>query len=188
MAICDHGVCVELFRMLDRLCGSVVSYCACSRWSIVWSENRWAAQRRTNTMRRECQVIRQFPAAKHRNTGERHYWMTKRICIVTVIKCCQIYLKVSIGFGEKYPNEECPEAIFLMVIQIVIGIAIEGAMVGIVYAKMVRPPNKSSDMKFSRKAVVCQRDAKLCLQFRICDSNELHVVDSKVHAYWFEER
>lgn len=100
----------------------------------------------------------------------------------------EILNQVSIGFGEKYPNEECPEAIFLMVVQIVIGIFIEGAMVGIVYAKMVRPPKKSAEMKFSRRAVVCQRDSKLCLLFRICDATELHVVDCKVHAYWLEER
>lgn len=99
-----------------------------------------------------------------------------------------IETQVSIGFGEKYPNEECPEAIFLMVVQIVTGIAIEGAMVGIVYVKMVRPPRKSSDMKFSKKAVVCQRDTKLCLLFRVCDANEVHVVESRVHAYWFEEK
>lgn len=95
---------------------------------------------------------------------------------------------MSIGFGEKYPNEECPEAIFLMVAQIVTGIAIEGAMIGIVYAKMARPPRKPSDMKFSKKAVVCQRNSKLCLLFRVCDANEVHVVESKVNAYWFDER
>lgn len=75
-----------------------------------------------------------------------------------------------------------------MVVQIVIGIAIEGAMVGIVYAKMVRPPKNPADMKFSRKAVVSQRDGKLCFLFRICDATEIHVVDSRVQAYWFEEK
>lgn len=95
---------------------------------------------------------------------------------------------MSIGYGEKFPNEECPEAIFLMVVQIVLGIAIEGAMVGIVYAKMIRPSRHSSDMKFSRKAVVCQRNTKLCLVFRVSDSRSNHVIDSKLQAYWFEER
>lgn len=75
-----------------------------------------------------------------------------------------------------------------MTMQIVVGIAIEGAMVGIVYAKMVRPPKHSSDLKFSKKAVICQRDSKLCLIFRICDSKQNHVIESKVQAYWFEER
>lgn len=75
-----------------------------------------------------------------------------------------------------------------MVVQIITGIAIEGAMVGIVYAKMVRPPKRSTEMKFSRRAVICQRDSKLCLLFRVCDSNEMHSVESKIQAYWFEER
>lgn len=75
-----------------------------------------------------------------------------------------------------------------MVVQIIIGIAIEGAMVGIVYAKMVRPSKQSGELKFSRKAVVCQRDSVLCLLFRISDTNELHVVETKINAYWFEEK
>lgn len=94
----------------------------------------------------------------------------------------------SIGFGEKYPNDNCPEALFVMILQIIVGVGIEGAMVGIVYAKMVRPPRKSSDMKFSKRAVICQRDSKLCLLFRVNDSNETHVVQSRVTAFWFEEK
>lgn len=99
-----------------------------------------------------------------------------------------IETQVSIGFGEKYPSEECPEAIFMMVVQIVIGIAIEGAMVGIVYAKMVRPPKKSFDLMFSKKAVVCQRDGKLCLIFRVCDVKQCHIIGTHITAYWFVER
>lgn len=99
-----------------------------------------------------------------------------------------IETQVSIGFGEKYPSEECPEAVFMMVVQIVIGIAIEGAMVGIVYAKMVRPPKKSFDLVFSKKAVVCQRDGKLCLVFRVCDIKQCHIIGTHITAYWFDER
>lgn len=101
-----------------------------------------------------------------------------------------IETQVSIGFGNKYPNEECPEAVFLMVVQIICGIALEGAMVGIVYAKMSRPSDRarSRDMKFSRRAVVCQRDGRLCLVFRVCDVHARHVIDTRVQAYWFEEK
>lgn len=95
---------------------------------------------------------------------------------------------MSIGFGNKYPNEECPEAIFLMIIQVIIGIGIEGAMVGIVYAKMIRPSNNLSVMNFSKKALICQRNSKLCLIFRVCDTRNSHVIDTKVEAFWFEER
>lgn len=75
-----------------------------------------------------------------------------------------------------------------MVAQIVCGVAIEGAMVGIVYAKMIRPPKRAHSMQFSKKAIICQRDSKLCLVFRVCDSKENQAINSRVNAYWFEER
>lgn len=99
-----------------------------------------------------------------------------------------IETQVTIGYGEKYPNEDCPEAVFLMVAQIVSGIAIEGAMVGIVYAKMIRPPKHSSTMQFSKKAAICQRDSKLCLIFRVCDNRQNHAINSRIKAYWYDER
>lgn len=95
--------------------------------------------------------------------------------------------KTTVGFGERYPNEECPEAVFLFVAQIVLGIAIDGTLIGIIYAKLTRPPRKPYDLKFSRKAVICQRDSKLCLIFRICDPNEIHIIDSMVQACLFGE-
>lgn len=75
-----------------------------------------------------------------------------------------------------------------MIIQIIIGIGIEGAMVGIVYAKMIRPATHTSVMHFSKKALIYQRNTKLCLIFRVCDTMSTHVIDTKVEAFWFEER
>lgn len=88
----------------------------------------------------------------------------------------------TIGFGERYPNEECPEAIFIMVAQIIVANALQGIIIGIIYVKLTRPPRNQGAQVFSRKAVICQRDAELCLLFRICDPNELHIADSSVHA------
>lgn len=76
----------------------------------------------------------------------------------------QFAFKSTVGFGERFPNDECPEAIFLMAAQIVVAYAIEGAVIAIVYAKMVRPPRRPFDMKFSKKAVISQRDSKLCVK------------------------
>ena len=81
--------------------------------------------------------------------------------------------QVSTGYGEKYPTEECPEAIFLLIVQLTIGVAIDAMMVGIVYVKAIRPP-KYSDFKFGMKAVICQRDGKLCLIFRVADFEQNH--------------
>ena len=63
-------------------------------------------------------------------------------------------LQSTIGFGERYPTEECPEGVFLFVIQIIISIAIEGAMVAVVYAKMSKPVKQISKLSFSKTACV----------------------------------
>lgn len=68
--------------------------------------------------------------------------------------------QVTTGYGEYYPSEECPEAIFLLIFQLTIGVVIDGTMIGIFFSKMIRPP-KYADMKFCKKAVVCLRDGKL---------------------------
>ncbi|XP_062551427.1 ATP-sensitive inward rectifier potassium channel 11-like [Armigeres subalbatus] len=99
-----------------------------------------------------------------------------------------IETQVSTGYGAKVPTEECPEALFLLTVQIVFGLVIDAAMVGIVYAKMVRPPKKISEMKFSKKAVICQRDGKLCFVFRLCDVKQQHGIETKVTAVFLEQR
>lgn len=68
--------------------------------------------------------------------------------------------QVSTGYGSKYPTEECAEATILMIIQLTVGIIIDGSMIGILYTKIIRPP-KYKHIKFSKKAVVCLRDGAL---------------------------
>ncbi|XP_055597653.1 ATP-sensitive inward rectifier potassium channel 12 isoform X2 [Uranotaenia lowii] len=99
-----------------------------------------------------------------------------------------IETQVSTGYGAKTPTEECPEVMFLLTVQIIVGVVIDAAMVGIVYAKLVRPPKKISDMKFSRKAVICQRDGKLCFVFRLSDIKQQHAIETKISAVMLEQR
>lgn len=66
-------------------------------------------------------------------------------------------------------------------VQIVVGVLLDTAMVGLVYTKLTRPPRRY-DWKFSRKAVICQRDSELCLLFRIGDPTQAQLVGSKVRA------
>lgn len=75
-----------------------------------------------------------------------------------------------------------------MMAQIIAGVLIEGSLIGIIYTKMTRPSRKPMELKFSRKAVICQRDSKLCLLFRICDPSELHTVESKVRLYLLDRK
>ena len=74
-----------------------------------------------------------------------------------------------------------------MVVQIICGVGIEGALLGIVYVKMIKP-KRNYDLKFSKNAVVCQRDSKLCFVFRVCDPVGIHAINTKIEAHWCKER
>lgn len=91
-------------------------------------------------------------------TGER-LGEGKYPCIVgvydfTSMLIYSIETQTTIGFGEKYPSEECPETMFLFIMQIICSIAIEGGMVSIIYVKTARPVRQNTKLKFSDKAVV----------------------------------
>lgn len=62
--------------------------------------------------------------------------------------------QVSTGYGEHYPTEQCSEAIFLLIAQLITGVLLDGCMIGIFYAKLIKPPVKPIDGKFSKSAVV----------------------------------
>lgn len=56
-------------------------------------------------------------------------------------------------------------------------------MVGIIFAKMARPKQRTQTLLFSRNAVICQRDGQLCLMFRVGDMREKsHLISSSVRA------
>ena len=73
----------------------------------------------------------------------------------------------TIGYGSKFPTEECPIAIIVMCIQSITGVMIHCFMVGFIFAKLSRPQQRLQTLMFSRNAVVCLRDGRLCLMFRI---------------------
>lgn len=96
--------------------------------------------------------------------------------------------QTTLGFGEKYASEECPETIFLFVMQMLSAALIEGIMVSVIYAKTARPARQLTKMKFSDKAVICYRDGQLCLLFRVCDPREQQTIESKIRVYMIVDK
>ena len=90
--------------------------------------------------------------------------------------------QVTTGYGERQPTEECPEAIFLLFIQILTSVVLDGAMLGIIFTKVAVPKTMKGEQKFSKNAVVSLRDGKMCLVFQICDVKQLHTIESRVTA------
>ncbi|XP_026468805.1 G protein-activated inward rectifier potassium channel 3-like isoform X2 [Ctenocephalides felis] len=88
----------------------------------------------------------------------------------------------TIGYGVRTTTEECPEAIFMMCLQSIVGVMIQAFMVGIVFAKMTRPKHRTQTLLFSKCAVICQRDGELCLMFRVGDMRKSHIIGASVRA------
>lgn len=89
----------------------------------------------------------------------------------------------TIGYGSRATTEECPEAIFIMCLQSITGVMIQCFVVGFVFAKLSRPQKRSQTLLFSRNAIVCMRDAKLCLMFRLGDvRNRSHIINPTISA------
>merc|ERR1719348_1102625 len=75
----------------------------------------------------------------------------------------------TIGYGSRQTTTECPDAMFVMSVQSVLGCIIQAFMVGLVFSKLSRPRNRSKTIIFSNQAVITMRDKKLCMIIRVGD-------------------
>ncbi|KAF6200513.1 hypothetical protein GE061_004956 [Apolygus lucorum] len=104
---------------------------------------------------------------------------------ITTFSSCFLFsveTQHTIGYGNKFTTDECPEAIFVMCLQSLVGVMIQAFMVGIVFAKLSRPKKRTQTLLFSRNAVINQRDGQLCLMFRVGDMRKSHIIEAHVRA------
>ncbi|XP_014261724.1 G protein-activated inward rectifier potassium channel 3-like isoform X2 [Cimex lectularius] len=110
---------------------------------------------------------------------------------VTTFSSCFLFsveTQHTIGYGAKHTTDECPEAIFVMCLQSLVGVMIQAFMVGIVFAKLSRPKKRTQTLLFSRNAVINQRDGQLCLMFRVGDMRKSHIIEAHVRAQLINKR
>ncbi|XP_058057430.1 G protein-activated inward rectifier potassium channel 3-like [Anopheles bellator] len=88
----------------------------------------------------------------------------------------------TIGYGNRYITEACPEGIFILALQSITGVFIQAFMVGIVFAKLSRPKKRAQTLLFSKNAVICHRDGVPCLLFRVGDMRKSHIIEAHVTA------
>ncbi|XP_063240275.1 ATP-sensitive inward rectifier potassium channel 11-like [Bacillus rossius redtenbacheri] len=122
--------------------------------------------------------------------GEEEGWTP---CVVNVRSFTSAFLfsvetQHSIGYGSRSTTEECPEAIFVMVLQAITGLLVEASMMGVVFAKLSRPKQRAQTLLFSKHAVVCLRDGGLCFAFRVGDMRKSRIVGAKVRALFISSK
>ncbi|KAK3085017.1 hypothetical protein FSP39_022929 [Pinctada imbricata] len=93
-----------------------------------------------------------------------------------------IETQTTIGYGFAYPNTDCGGALPLLFIQITVGIFLENMLLGFIFVKFAQPKRRRRTMMFSKVACVSQEDGEICLQVRVGDLRQSHLVDAKVHG------
>ncbi|KAJ0061913.1 hypothetical protein NL108_013785, partial [Boleophthalmus pectinirostris] len=94
----------------------------------------------------------------------------------------------TIGYGSRMVTAHCPEGVVLLMVQSIVGSIIDALMVGCMFVKISRPQQRAQTLIFSKHCVICERDNKLCMLFRIGDLRESHMVDAKVRAKLIKSR
>ncbi|XP_068099338.1 G protein-activated inward rectifier potassium channel 3-like [Hyperolius riggenbachi] len=94
----------------------------------------------------------------------------------------------TIGYGSRMVTSDCPEGVYLIMAQSIVGSMIDALMVGCMFVKISRPKKRAQTLMFSQNCVVCPRDERLCLMFRIGDLRDSHMVDAKIRAKLIKSR
>ncbi|KAL4517172.1 hypothetical protein Ndes2437B_g06780 [Nannochloris sp. 'desiccata'] len=92
--------------------------------------------------------------------------------------------QMTIGYGNTGP-EQCWAATWLIIIQSILAIVLEAVVLGVVFARISHPHQRSRSIFMSNKAVVSRRDGILKFMFRVADIRTTQVVEPKVKAYLY---
>ncbi|KAJ8924302.1 hypothetical protein NQ315_007095, partial [Exocentrus adspersus] len=88
------------------------------------------------------------------------------------------------GYGYFHPTEFCYLVFVTLTCSTMVTIFIDGAFISVVYAKFGRP--KENVTTFSKHAVICLRDGKLCLMVRVNDNLRKHWIDNSINMFLIE--
>uniref|UniRef100_A0A915J9F7 G protein-activated inward rectifier potassium channel 3 n=1 Tax=Romanomermis culicivorax TaxID=13658 RepID=A0A915J9F7_ROMCU len=94
----------------------------------------------------------------------------------------------TIGYGSRYPSEQCPEIVAALCLQSIFGLMIQTLLAGVVFAKLSRPHKRAATLIFSRNACICMRDGKLCFLFRVGDMRKTHLAEAHVRVQLISKR
>ncbi|XP_028832788.1 ATP-sensitive inward rectifier potassium channel 10-like [Denticeps clupeoides] len=77
--------------------------------------------------------------------------------------------QTTIGYGFRCITEECPAAIILLILQLLITTAMEIFITGTFLAKVARPKKRGETVRFSQHAVVSNHEGYPCLMIRVAN-------------------
>ncbi|KAJ8280392.1 hypothetical protein GJAV_G00053960 [Gymnothorax javanicus] len=117
-----------------------------------------------------------------------HVVCVKYITSFTAAFSFSLETQLTIGYGTMFPSGDCPSAIALLAVQMLLGLMLEAVITGAFVAKIAMAKKRASTIQFSPSAVVGQHEGKTCLMFRV--SNMLHrpLVDVHIRAVLYQDQ
>ncbi|XP_053479233.1 ATP-sensitive inward rectifier potassium channel 1-like isoform X2 [Ictalurus furcatus] len=108
-------------------------------------------------------------------------------CIYNVFGLTTAFLysletQMTIGYGLRVLSPYCPGAVALIIIQSIIGLLINCFWCGLVMAKITLPKKRAKTITFSKIAVICSKNAVLCLQIRVANLRKTLMIGSQLYG------
>ncbi|TRY93339.1 hypothetical protein DNTS_007723 [Danionella cerebrum] len=122
----------------------------------------------------------------HDSPPEGHVLCVKHVNGFTAAFSFALETQLTIGYGTMYPNADCPTAIALLALQMLLGLMLEAFITGAFVAKFSRPQKRCGGILFSPQAVVCEVKGQRCLMFRVCNLLPRPLVDVSVSAVLYQ--
>lgn len=97
----------------------------------------------------------------------------------------------SIGYGDKYVEENCLAGTVIMLVQELLGQLLDCFWIGLIFLKMSRPKKRAATLRYSRRACIAVKDEILSLAIRTGDTSIGAVspwVESHFSLYLYEEK
>ncbi|XP_007485904.1 inward rectifier potassium channel 13 isoform X2 [Monodelphis domestica] len=124
----------------------------------------------------------------HDAPPENHTICVKHITGFTAALSFSLETQLTIGYGTMYPNGDCPSAVILLAIQMLLGLMLEAFITGAFVAKIARPKNRAFSIRFSDLAVVTHIDGKPNLIFQVINTRLISLTRVQVSAVLYQER
>ncbi|XP_036391950.1 inward rectifier potassium channel 13 [Megalops cyprinoides] len=117
-----------------------------------------------------------------------HIVCVKYITSFTAAFSFSLETQLTIGYGTMFPSGDCPSAIALLAVQMLLGLMLEAVITAAFVAKIAMPKKRGSAIQFSPSAVVGQHEGETCLMFRATNMLQRPLVDMHVSAVLYQDR
>ncbi|XP_006016075.1 inward rectifier potassium channel 13 [Alligator sinensis] len=123
----------------------------------------------------------------HDAPPDNHTICVKYITSFTAAFSFSLETQLTIGYGTMFPSGDCPSAIALLAIQMVLGLMLEAFITGAFVAKIARPKNRAFSIRFTHSAVVVHTEGKPYLMFQVANTRPSPLTSVRVSAIVYQE-